>query len=389
MPFAAELQNIQAQGRFRSLREINSPQGPTVRVGNRALLNFCSNDYLGMANDKRLIKAMRQAAEEYGAGSGASPLICGRSIAHHDLEQQVARFTGRDRALVFATGYMANLAVATALGPGRAGTVFADRLNHASLYDGAVLSRARLVRYRHSDASALASALAGRKRPWNLVLTDAVFSMDGDIAPLPEIAASCKQHQALLAVDDAHGFGVLGKNGRGTLSLCDLGQEEAPILIVTFGKALGVAGACVTGKAEAIEMLVQKARPYIYSTAMPAALAATASASLKIVQDEESRRERLRHLINFFRSGARQRGLPVRDSTTPIQPLIIGNDMEAVRVSEELLHRDVLVAAIRPPTVPVNSSRLRITLTAAHTEAQVLRLLESLTEVLGGNLVQR
>jgi len=379
--FESELQSIREEGRFRYLREICGPQGPIVRIGNQDLLNFCSNDYLGLANDKRLAAAMHRAIDKYGVGSGASPLICGRTEAHLILEQQLSLFTGRDRALVFSSGYLANLAVLSALGPGRNGHIYEDRLNHASLIDGALLARGRLHRYKHGDVKSLAVELSqhGNKK---YVLTDAVFSMNGDIAPVRDIAAICKKYNALLAVDDAHGFGVLGENGRGTLSMNNLEQCDVPVLIVTFGKALGVSGACVAGPSEIIEMLVQKARPYIYSTAMPPALAATVSESLNIVIQSDSRREHLNNLIRTFRNGIKEFSLPFLDSSTPIQPLIIGNSEKAVNVSKRLLQQGVLVAAIRPPTVPANSSRLRITLTAAHTEAQVSRLLEVLKDCL-------
>ena len=366
--FNSELETIKRQGLFRQLREVQGPQGPTVIIGDQALLNFCSNDYLGMANDKRLRDVMHRAIDKYGIGSGASPLVCGRSEAHQILEQRIVTDTSRDRALVFSSGYAANLALVTALGPGRNGSVIGDRLNHASLIDGAILSRARLARYAHADMASLEQALtvAPEKK---LVLTDAVFSMDGDIAPVPQIVERCKKFNALLAVDDAHGYGVLGKQGAGTLAAFGLDQDAAPLLTLTFGKAVGVSGACVTGRGDLIEMLIQKARPYIYSTAMPPALAATITASIEMIKADEARRVHLFQLINLFKLGA------------PIQPLIVGGSDEAVRISTELLRLGILVTAIRPPTVPADSSRLRITLTAAHTEQQVNRLLDALAAI--------
>ena len=375
--FETDLRSIKEEGRFRYLRETGGPQGAVVRIGNENFLNFCSNDYLGLANDPRLVAAMHRAIDKYGIGSGASPLVCGHSEAHLNLEQQLALFTGRDRALVFSSGYLANLAVLSALGPGRVGHIYEDRLNHASLLDGALLARARLRRYKHCDIKSL-SAEMSRHNSKKFVLSDAVFSMDGDIAPLRDLVAVCSKNNALLAVDDAHGFGVLGENGRGTLSKFNLGQSDVPVLIVTFGKALGAAGACVAGPAEVIETLVQKARPYIYSTAMPPALAATVAEGLKVVLSSDSKRVHLNNLINIFRHGVKDLSLPVLNSVTPIQPLIIGSNEQAVKVSERLLQQGVLVTAIRPPTVPANSSRLRITLTAAHSEDQVHRLLETL-----------
>lgn len=375
--FESDLRSIKTRGLFRSLQEVQGPQGPLVRIGGRELVNFCSNDYLGLANDRRLITTMQQAVERYGVGSGASPLVCGHSEAHYLLEQRVAEVTGRERALVFSSGYLANLAVVTALGPGRNGIVIEDRLSHASLIDGAILSRAKLARFRHRDCASLEQRLSADTAP-KLVLTDSVFSMDGDIAPLPAIAAGCKKQHALLAVDDAHGFGVLGDHGMGALSLFGLQQADVPILILTFGKAIGVAGACVAGPAHIIEMLVQRARPYIYSTAMPSALAATVTASIDIIKAADDRRAHLANLIDIFRRGVAQLSLPVRASETPIQPLIVGSNAEALCISDELSMRGFLVAAIRPPTVPANSSRLRITLTAAHSEAQVRQLLDAL-----------
>lgn len=378
--FNSELEAIKEQGLFRELREVQGPQGPTVVIGDRALLNFCSNDYLGMANDKRLCDVMHGAIDRYGIGSGASPLVCGRSEAHQILEQRIAAESGRDRALVFTSGYAANLALVTALGPGRNGRVIEDRLNHASMIDGAILSRARLVRYRHADMASLEQVLSSSPDK-KLVLTDAVFSMDGDIAPLQEVAALCTKYDGLLAVDDAHGYGVLGKQGTGTLSVFGLDQDAVPLLTVTFGKAIGVSGACVAGRSDLIEMLIQKARPYIYSTAMPPALAATITACIEFIRADEARRTHLYRLINLFKNGARQLQLPVQNSDTPIQPIIVGASDEAVRISTGLLQLGILVTAIRPPTVPANSSRLRITLTAAHTEEQVNRLLEALSVV--------
>jgi len=384
--FQSALQSIKNDGRYRYLRELESPQGAVIKVGNRLLLNFCSNDYLGLANDMRLKAAMHQAIDRYGIGSGASPLICGRSVVHRHLEQQLAAYTGRERALVFPSGYMANLAVLTTLGPGRKGHIFEDRLNHASLIDGALLSRNQLTRYRHRDIRSLRQEL-NKHRGRKMVITDAVFSMDGDIAPLKEIVGVCEEQRALMAVDDAHGFGILGKNGQGTLSLFGLDQSQVPVLVLTFGKAVGVAGACVAGPAEIIEMLIQKARPYIYSTAIPPVLAATISASLEILKQDDAGRKHLKNLIHLFRRKAEELSLPVVDSETPIQPLIIGSNDDAVSVSNMLLQRGVLVAAIRPPTVPVNSARLRITLTAAHSESQVQTLLDALSQCL--NKAQR
>lgn len=375
--YGRDLESLKTKGLFRHLNEINSAQGPVINIRGRELINFSSNDYLGMANDERLKKKMHEAVDKYGVGSGASQLICGRSEAHLYLEQQLADFLGRDRALVFSTGYMANLSVVTALGPGRKGHIYEDRLNHASLIDGAILSRAKLVRYKHKDVDSLACAL-GKSKTMKMVLTDSVFSMDGDIAPLDRIANTCEEHGALLAVDDAHGFGVLGKNAMGTLSTFGLEQADVPVLVLTFGKALGVFGACVAGPSEIIETLVQKARPYIYTTALPPALAETVSMSLKIIRDDDIKRARLKELIYLFQDQANASSLPVKKSETPIQPFIVGDSKKALELSQRLLERGILIKAIRPPAVPANSARLRITLTASHTKEQVLQLLDVL-----------
>ena len=382
MPWIQELQSdldaLKDQGLYRFRRRLDTPQGPVVRIQGRELLNFCSNDYLGLANDPRMIKSLQQGAERYGVGSGASQLVCGHSSAHAVLEEELAACTGRDRALVFASGYLANLSLITALCPGRAGLVVQDRLCHASLIDGALLARARFQRYRHRDAAALDIILERAQTDKKLVLTDSVFSMDGDIAPLQQIAEICTKRQATLAVDDAHGFGVLGDSGAGTLEQLGLRQSQVPALMATFGKALGGYGAFIAGPGALIEMLVQRARPYIYTTALPPALAVVATTGLRIVREESWRRDRLQQLVQRFRHGAQQLGLSLLPSDTPIQPLVIGAAPRALEASERLLEQGILVTAIRPPTVPENTSRLRITLSAAHQEQHIDRLLEAL-----------
>ena len=373
-----DLDKLRERGLYRFRRRLDSPQGPVVRIQGRELLNFCSNDYLGLANDPRLIEALQQGAEQYGVGSGASQLVCGHSGAHAALEEDLAAATSRDRALVFASGYLANLSLVTALCPGRDDLIVLDRLCHASLIDGAILARARFKRYRHGDAGSLDSILEQAPATKKLVLTDSVFSMDGDIAPLHELVQVCSARRATLVVDDAHGFGVLGRRGSGTLEQLGLGQSQVPALMATFGKALGSYGAFVAGPEELIEMLLQRARPYIYTTALPPALAATARTGLGIVREESWRRDRLQQLIKRFREGAGELGLPLLSSDTPIQPLIIGDAQRALDVSEGLLERGILVTAIRPPTVPENTARLRITMSAAHQEQQIDRLLDAL-----------
>lgn len=378
---AAELAAREAAGLYRRRRVIDSPQGPTLHSEGRELLNFCSNDYLGLANHPELIAAFKRGADEYGVGSGAAHLVNGHSHAHHALEEELAVFTGRPRALLFSTGYMANLGIAGAL-LSRGDTAFEDRLNHASLLDAGLLSGARLVRYAHADVVALKAKLQTSKGDEKLILTDGVFSMDGDIAPLPALAEAAMPNGAWMMVDDAHGLGVLGHSGGGSLQHFGLGLNEVPILMGTLGKAIGSFGAFVAGDDALIETLINKARPYIYTTAMPSAVAEATRASLRLVQSENWRREKLHTLIARFRQGASQLGLKLMDSITPIQPLLVGNALEALRLSEALLERGILISAIRPPTVPEGTARLRITLSAAHSEEQVDCLLAALEEVL-------
>lgn len=366
-------------GLYRTRRVTDGAQAPELTVDGRRMLGFCSNDYLGLAADPRLAEALTRGAARYGVGAGAAHLISGHSRAHHALEEELAEFTGRPRALLFSTGYMANLGVISAL-LGRADQVFEDRLNHASLIDGGLLSRAAFRRFAHADAAALAQQLAagaGRK----LVVTDGVFSMDGDVAPLAALATACREHDAWLMVDDAHGLGVLGPQGRGSVAAAALDQDAVPILMGTLGKALGTAGAFVAGSEELIETLIQFARPYIYTTAMPPAVAEATRASLQIVAAEEWRRERLQGHIARFRHGAQKIGLSLMDSNTPIQPVMLGSSTLANRWSDALQREGILVGAIRPPTVPEGGARLRITLSAAHTPAHIDALLAVLAEI--------
>lgn len=344
-------------------------------VDGRPTLCFCSNDYLGLANHPEVVAALGQAATRWGVGSGAAHLVNGHSAAHEVLEEELADFTGRPRALLFSTGYMANLGVISALA-GRGDTVFEDRLNHASLLDGALLSRAHLRRYPHGDWATLARLAT--EVPPRLIATDGVFSMDGDLAPLPELARIAAETGAWLLVDDAHGLGVLGREGRGTLSQMRLDPKQVPLLMGTLGKAFGTFGAFVAGPEEVIEMLIQRARSYVYTTATPPALAEATRTSLAIARREEWRRERLQALIARLRTGASQLGLPLADSETPIQPLMAGSAARALAWSQALELAGILVTAIRPPTVPEGTARLRITLSASHTADDVDRLLDAL-----------
>ena len=376
---AAELTRLQEEHLYRRRRIIDGPQGVHLNVGDKNILPFCSNDYLGLANHPEVVKAMQTGAARWGVGSGASHLVNGHSSAHHALEEELAEFTGRPRALLFSTGYMANMGVIAAL-CGRGDYVFEDRINHASLLDGGLLSQARMRRFAHADATALANKLAERDSGEKLVVSDGVFSMDGDIAPLPELAATAKQHDAWLMVDDAHGFGVLGKNGGGCVEHFGLGIDEVPILIGTLGKAFGSFGAFVAGSEELIEYLIQKARSYIYTTALPPAVAEASRTSLKLLQTENWRRERLQTLIKQFRHGASQLGLELMASETPIQPLLVGDNHKAMAMSDKLLKQGILISAIRPPTVPDGTARLRVTFSAEHTEDDVTRLLTALEQ---------
>ncbi len=376
----AQLAERRAHALYRHRRIADSPAGPEQVIDGRLRLCFCSNDYLGLARHPAVIAAFRQAADDYGVGSGAAHLITGHSRAHHQLEEELAAFTGRERALLFSTGYMANLGVIGALAV-RGDWVLEDRLNHASLLDGALLSGARLHRYRHRDADDLAAKLTGAPAATTLIATDGVFSMDGTIAPLPELAARAAARDAWLLVDDAHGFGVLGARGGGCAELFELDQEQVPILMGTLGKAFGTFGAFVAGRAPLIETLIQQARSYVYTTALPPAVAAATRASLKLVQEEGWRREKLQSLISRFRTGAAQLGYTLMDSATPIQPLLVGTSEKALTMSQSLLEHDILISAIRPPTVPEGSARLRITFSAEHSEQQVDRLLLALEAI--------
>ena len=357
---------------------LDSPQGPEVVVDGQQLLAFCNNDYLGLANHPQVIEAWQTGAARWGVGGGASHLVIGHSTPHHALEEALAEFTGRPRALLFSNGYMANLGAVTAL-VGQGDTVLEDRLNHASLLDAGLLSGARFNRYLHNDPASLANRLA--KACGNtLVVTDGVFSMDGDVADLPALAREAKANDAWLMVDDAHGFGTLGVNGGGIVEHFGLSVAQVPVLMGTLGKAFGTSGAFVAGSEELIESLIQFARPYIYTTSQPPALACATLKSLELVRTEHWRREHLNTLINQFRRGAEQIGLQLMDSFTPIQPILMGDSARALRLSKRLRECGVLVTAIRPPTVPAGSARLRVTLSAAHTEAQVQLLLSVLDD---------
>ncbi|MBR9871598.1 MAG: 8-amino-7-oxononanoate synthase [Gammaproteobacteria bacterium] len=376
--FALEIEQRKQAGLYRTRRLVSGPQQPELTADGQALLSFCSNDYLGLANHPDNIEALKNALPETGLGGAASHLVCGHHDAHHRLEERLADFTQRSSALFFSTGYMANVGVISAL-VGRGDTVFSDRLNHASIIDGCILSRARVRRYAHGDVAALETMLAdtsGHK----VVVTDGVFSMDGDVAPLKALARVCKAHDALLVVDDAHGIGVLGPQGRGSVLEAGLSEDEVPVLIGTLGKAVGTSGAFVAGPEVLMDYLVQKARTYIYTTAMPPAMAIATCASLNLIESDDQRRAHLNELIVRFREGAQALGYELMPSYTPIQPIMIGGNEEALALSQALEQQGVMVTAIRPPTVPEGQARLRVTLSAAHSHEHVDRLLGALSE---------
>ena len=352
-------------------------------MGGRELVSFCSNDYLGLANDRRVVDALRRGAEQFGVGSGASHLVTGHHRAHAALEVELAEHVGAERALVFSTGYMANLALGQVFAR-RGDLVLEDKLNHASLIDAGLSTRAELRRYAHADAGQARQILAKRdsdRRGGALVLSDAVFSMDGDIAPVKALISAADAHDALLALDDAHGLGVHGPGGRGTLARCGDAPRGRVLVMGTLGKALGTFGAFVAGDDLLIETLLQTARTYIYTTALPPALAEAARTALAIAGREDWRRESLGMLIDRFRRGAGELGLELAVSGTPIQPVLVGESGEAVRLSEGLRDLGFLVAAIRPPTVPKGTARLRVTLCADHTPDDIDRLLSALDTV--------
>lgn len=376
--FQHQLAELDAENLRRERRTLESACGPIARVEGRELLSFCSNDYLGLASEPALIEAACEGARRYGVGAGASHLVSGHGAAHEALELALARFVGLPRALYFSTGYMANVGVVPAL-VGRGDAIFADRLNHACLVDGALLSRADHHRYRHGDVAALARLLECSRARRKLVASDAVFSMDGDFAPLTEILDLCERHDALLLVDDAHGFGVLG-DGRGTLA--ELGIDSPRVIYMgTLGKAAGVAGAFVAGQADLIEWVMQRARTYIFTTASPPMIAHALLRALELVAAGDDRRAHLRALIARFREGVAASGWRLMASHTAIQPILIGEAAQTLAISKALWARGLWVPAIRPPTVPAGQSRLRVSLTAAHSFEQVDRLVAALREL--------
>ncbi|MBN8738856.1 MAG: 8-amino-7-oxononanoate synthase [Lysobacterales bacterium 69-70] len=377
----AQAQAARAEaGLLRRLRGVDAVDGAYVLIGGRRLLNFASNDYLGLAQHPRLREALVDAAQRWGVGATAAHLLGGHRAPHEELEQALADWTGRERALLFSSGYLANIGVLVALL--RDGDLcLQDKLNHACLIDGARLSGATLKRYVHADVASARRQLDAMPDAAALLATDGVFSMDGDVAPLAELAVLCRARGATLHVDDAHGLGVLGRDGAGSLAEAGLDQDAAPVLMATLGKALGCAGAFIAGSANLIDGLVQFARSHVYTTAMPPAVAAAALVAVNIARYESWRRDRLQILIAHLRDGAAARGLPLLPSRSAIQPLRVGDSETALRLSRALEARGVYVPAIRPPTVPAGTARLRITLSALHSEAMVEQLLDTVQAV--------
>jgi 8-amino-7-oxononanoate synthase len=381
----AELEQRKSQGLYRQRRVIQSPQGTLTRIDGRELLSFCSNDYLALANHPQIKQAFIDATRQFGVGSGSAHLVNGHSQLHHDCEQRLAEFTGRDRGLLFSTGYMANLAITSAL-VSRQDFIFQDKLNHASLIDAAQLSNARFLRYPHNDLQKLRIDLNKAQQEKSacrrLIMTDGVFSMDGDCAALSEMAVLADETDSWLMVDDAHGFGVLGTDGAGMCQQQGLDQNQVPILMATLGKAVGVSGAFIAGSEELIEALIQKARSYIFTTASPPAQAAAVMQSLDIIQQEPWRREKVQELVAHFKRQAQQLDIELMPSDTAIQPVVIGDNYRTLEISQQLFDKGFHVVAIRPPTVPEGTARLRVTLSAGHEFMDIDLLLAALRELL-------
>ncbi len=373
-----ELNQRKTDGLLRQRRLLDSPQAEHIVANDKKFLSFCSNDYLGLANHPDLIAAMQRAAGDSGVGSGASNLITGHHRYHDNLEKQLAKFVEMPAALLFSTGYMANIGVIGAL-MGRNDAIFADKLNHACLNEGAYFSRAEFYRFSHNDVNALEKLLKASTAKHKLIAADAVFSMDGDIAPIPDYLRLCEQYDAYLYMDDAHGFGVLGKHGKGSLSHFNL-KSPRIIMMATLGKAAGVAGAFVAGEQVVIDYLIQKANSYVYSTPAPPALSATLVASLSLIERGDDLRAHLQHLIQTLKRNLYLKKWQLMPSETAIQPLLVGSNHAAVKLSEYLQKQGILVPAIRPPTVPMNTARLRISLSATHTENDVLKFAQVLNQ---------
>ncbi len=376
------LQERKQQSLYRSRRVIDSAQDVMLSVNGKLVLNFCSNDYLGLANHPDVITAFKKGVDQFGVGSGSAHLVTGHQSVHHELEQQLAEFVARPRVLLYSTGYMANLGVVSAL-LSKNDCIFEDKLNHASLIDAGQLSAATFKRYFHNDTSNLSLKLSEAQEHNNkLIVSDGVFSMDGDVLALDKMIGVARQHDAAILIDDAHGLGVTGKTGRGTLEQFNASIDDVAILMGTLGKAFGTFGAFIAGSEMLIETLIQQSRSYIYTTALPPAIASATLASLKLVANEQWRREQLQQRITQFKVGAEQIGLNLMPSDTAIQPLLIGSSEQAITMSKLLEQKGILISAIRPPTVPHNTARLRITFSANHTKEHIEQLLSALESLL-------
>ncbi|WP_196140426.1 8-amino-7-oxononanoate synthase [Aliikangiella sp. G2MR2-5] len=380
----SKLLEIEGSGLLRRRKTLSGSQGTRITIDGKSFLNFASNDYLGIAESKEARDAVTKSLHEFGFGSGASHLVVGHQSPHDNFEKAMAEFLERESTLSFSSGYMANLGILQSLAT-KGDVIIADKLNHASLIDGVKLSGAESKRYPHCDLDALEKRLAASGQN-KFVVTDSVFSMDGDIAPLPDIVGLCQKYEAILIVDDAHGFGVLGENGRGICEHFELTQKQLPVLMTTLGKALGGNGAVVSGDKKLVDYLIQVARSYIYTTAMPASVAAGNLANLKLLMDNNERVEKLRQNISYFKMGFEVRALSKRvqlmPSNTAIQPVVIGDNQKLIVLNEKLESRGILVGAIRPPTVPKNSARLRVTISSGHSQTQINELLDILAETI-------
>jgi len=372
------LDKRKAEGLLRQRRLLDSPQAEHIVANNKPYLSFCSNDYLGLANHPKLIAAMQKAAGDSGVGSGASGLVTGHHRYHDDLEKQLAKFVNMPAALLFSAGYMANIGALGAL-VGRGDAIFADKLNHACLNDGGYYSLAEFNRFAHNDVVALENLLKASTARHKLIAVDAVFSMDGDIAPLAEYLALCEKYDAYLYIDDAHGFGVLGEHGQGSLNHLKL-KSPRIIMMATLGKAAGVAGSFVAGESVVIDYLIQTAKSYVYSTPAPPALSATLSVSVSLIEQGDDLRTHLRSLISYFKDNLQCKKWQLMPSETSVQPLVVGDNLEALALSEYLQGLGILVPAIRPPTVPVGTARLRISLSAAHSLDDIKQLISAIQQ---------
>lgn len=376
-----KIEKLKKDKSFRIRKQLQSPQGPIVFVDGEQKIAFCSNDYLALANHPKIIKAFVDTAKKYGVGSGASHLVCGHHREHQLLEEALARFVGRDRALLFSNGYMANMGAINALTDADT-HIFCDQLSHASLMDGAFISRGSHCRFDHNDMAHLDALLSTSKAKKKFIVVDSVFSMDGDIAPLKDLTKLAKTYRATLMVDDAHGFGCLGQSGKGAVEYFDCDQNELPVLMATLGKACGSAGAFIAGEESLIEMLIQLSRTYIYTTALPPANAAASRMALEIIQQEPWRRDNLNKIIHYFSKAAGKLRLPIMPSVTAIQPMLLGENNRVMAVAKRLYDKGFWLGAIRPPTVPEGEGRLRISLNAEHSEQQVDDLLFELKNCL-------